>query len=179
MYEHLAPIIKKISKLKVESLPAPWALVSSISVGGLRSVGFDRNTDLLLIVSSQGRGVVDCLSGVKIARDEEEYYENEEHLEAKGIGLIENKIINMAGLFGGGLPTTTEDNWSLESVTINWPAKSILLVEPGSDLYGSIHNYPDKFSKIEEMDTIKAYGFSHTGKTLIIATSSDVTIYGR
>ena len=179
MYEHLAPLIKRISSLKVEALPSPWSLVTSISVGGLRSVGFERNSDLLLILSSQGREVVDCVSGEKISRDEEEFYENEEHLEAKGIGPLENKIINVAGLFGGGLPTTTEDNWGLESVAIQWPVETLLLVEPGSDLYGSIHNYPDKFSKIEESDTIRAYGFSHTGKSLIIATSSDVTIYGR
>jgi hypothetical protein len=79
-----APVVKKISG---------WSLITSISVGGLRSVGFDRHTDVLLVVSSQGRGIIDCRSGEKLARDDEEYFEGEEHLEAEGIGLLQGKII--------------------------------------------------------------------------------------
>jgi len=179
VYEHLNPLKEKLLKLKVGSLPDPWRLKSSISVGGLESVGFDRNSDNLLIVSSQGRGVIDCCTGKKIARDYEDYFEGEEYLEAQGIGVLSGKIIRMAGLYGGGLPVCTEDGWTLESITLNWPEEMILLVEPDSDLYGSICNRPDNFSLIERDASIRAYGFSYTNKSFVIATTDDVAVYSR
>ena len=92
---------------------------------------------------------------------------------------MKGKLIKMAGLLGGGLPIITEDGWCLESVTINFPETMILLVEPGSDLYGMTWNKPDNLAKIDQQATIRAYGFSYTGQSFIVATSSDVSIYNR
>ncbi|MGB3636631.1 MAG: hypothetical protein WBA39_03430 [Rivularia sp. (in: cyanobacteria)] len=178
MYEHLKPLTTKLLSLEIEKPPPPWELKTAILVGGLCSVGFDRDTDNLLIVSHSGRGVVDCSTGEKSARDYENYYENQ-YLEAEGIGCLSGKIIKMAGLFGGGLPISTQDDWSLELVTINFPEEMILLVEPGFDLYDMTYNQPDNFTKIEQRDTIRTYGFSYTGNTFIVATSSDLIIYNR
>ena len=100
-------------------------------------------------------------------------------MEAEGIGCLKGKLIKMAGLLGGGLPISTEDGWCLESMTINFPEEMILLVEPGSDLYGMTCNRPDNFTKIEQQANIRAYGFSYTGQSFIVATSSDVSIYNR
>lgn len=178
MYEYLEPLKIKLLNLKIEKPPPPWELKTVISVGGLCSVGFDRNTENLLILSHQGRGVIDCSTGEKTARDYEDYYENQ-YLEAEGIGCLKGKIIKMAGLLGGGLLISTEDDWILESVTINFPEEMILLLEPGSDLYGMTWNRPDNFTKIDQQATIRAYGFSYTGESFIIATSSDLSIYNR
>lgn len=178
MYEHLKPLTIKLLSLEIEKPPPPWKLKTIISVGGLCSVGFDRDTDNLLIVSHSGRGVVDCSTGEKTARDYEDYYENK-YLEAEGIGCLSGKIIKMAGLFGGGVPISTEDDWCLESVTINFPEEMILLVEPGSDLYSMTYNRPDNFTKIEQRETIRAHGFSYTGQSFIVATSRDLYIYNR
>ena len=65
MYEHLEPLKRKLLTLEVEKPPPPWELKTVISVGGLCSVGFDRGTENLLILSHQGRGVVDCFTGEK------------------------------------------------------------------------------------------------------------------
>lgn len=178
MYEHLEPLKRELLSLEIENPPPPWQLKTTILIGGLTSVGFDRDTENLLIVSHQGRGVVDCSTGEKTARDYEYYYENK-YLEAEGIGCLSGKIIRMAGLNGGGLSTSTEDDWILESITINFPEEMILLVEPGSDLYGMTWNRPDNFTKIVQDANIRAYGFSYTEKTFIIATSSDLIIYNR
>jgi hypothetical protein len=118
MYEHLKPLQKKLLSLNIHEVPAPWKLVVTFAVGGLRSVGFDRESENLLVVSSQGRGVIDCLTGEKVARDYEEYYENETSLEAQGISILSDRIIRMSGLFGGGLPIITEDGWQLECVAV-------------------------------------------------------------
>ncbi len=61
MYERLKPLKEKLLSLSIDEVPAPWKLLAVFSVGGLRSVGFDRESENLLVVSSQGRGVIDCL----------------------------------------------------------------------------------------------------------------------
>lgn len=182
MYEHLEPLKEKLLKLKIESPPNPWRLKTAISVGGLESVGFDRHSDNLLIVSSQGRGVVNCLTGEKTARDYNDDWDFEKYyryLEVQGIGDLARKNISMAGLYGGGLPIWTEDGWELYSIILNWPEEMIILVEPDSSLYGSICNRSDNFVLIEKDAHIRAYGFSYTNKSFIIATTSDVIIYSR
>ena len=179
MSKQLNSVIKKIKKQKVNLPPSPWKKVAYISIGGLRSVGFDRESHLLLVVSSQGRGVIDCLTGEKLSRDHADYYDLENYLEAEGIGPLKGKIVRVAGLFGGGLPQQTEDGWFLENVTLEWPNENILLVEPGSSLYGSTYEKPDVFHKIACESEIRALGFSYTGRVLIMATTSDIAIYAR
>ena len=75
--KHLDPLRNKIRALHKVPPPNPWRTVGTVAVGGLRSVGFDRQSDLLLVVSIQGRGIIDCLSGAKVARDYKEYFEGE------------------------------------------------------------------------------------------------------
>jgi hypothetical protein len=179
MYEHLQPLKQKILSLSIDKAPAPWKLVATFTIGGLRSVGFDRESENLLVLSSQGRGVIDCLIGEKIARDYDEFYENETNLEAQGIGILRDRTIRMAGLFGGGLPITTEDGWQLECVTLTWPEEILILLPPRSHLYGSVTGHPDTMTKLFEDSCIRAYGFSYTGKSFIIATTSDVTVFAR
>jgi hypothetical protein len=177
--QHLDSLKRKLAGAKASPPPLPWRKGAVLAVGGLRAVGFDRHSDQLLVVSSQGRGVVDCISGQKLARDDEEYFEGEEHLEAKGIGPLTGKLIHMAGLHGGGLPIVTEDRWTLEVLTLDWPTKEVFLFEPGSWLYGSLYSKPDNFAKLASESEVRACGFSHTGRSLVIATSSELTIYNR
>ncbi len=178
-YEYMQPIIQKIHDAPMTKPPAPWLCKNIVAVGGLRSVGFRRDSDLLLVVSSQGRGVLNCATGEKIARDSSQYDEDDCHLEAEGIGPLAGQRISVAGLYGGGLPNGTSDLWHVISVSLQWPESLLLLVHPGSSLYGSRVNRPDHFTKIAKVLSLHAYGFSPTGKSLIIATSSDVTIYHR
>jgi hypothetical protein len=179
MYEHLKPLQKKLLSLNIREIPEPWKLVTTFAIGGLRSVGFDRESENLLVISSQGRGVIDCLTGEKVARDYEEFYENETSLEAQGIDILSDRTIRMSGLFGGGLPRITEDGWQLECVTLKWPEQMLILLPPNSHLYGSVTGHPDTMTKIFEDSCIRACGFSYTGKSLIIATTSDVTVFLR
>src|SRR5205807_821088 len=43
--------------------PLPWKETGHYAVGGLTEVGFDDQSELLLVVSQNGRGVFDCTSG--------------------------------------------------------------------------------------------------------------------
>lgn len=52
-------------------MASPWRKVTCLAVGGLTEVGFAAGS-LLLVVSHQGRGVVDLASGNVLARDRQE-----------------------------------------------------------------------------------------------------------
>jgi hypothetical protein len=179
MYEHLNPLKNKLLSLNIGEAPSPWKRVATIAISGLRSLGFDQDSENLLILSFQGRGVIDCLTGEKIARDNEEFYEGETKLEAQGIGILSDRTIRMSGLFGGSLPIITEDGWQLECVTLKWPEQMLILLPPSSYLYGPVTGHADSMTKIFEDSCIRAYGFSYTGRSLVIATTSDVTIFVR
>lgn len=176
---HLDPLKEQLRALQTVAPPSPWRRVAIVAVGGLRSIGFDRGSELLLVVSSAGRGVIDCRSGEKVARDYDDFYEDEQFLEADGIGPLQGQTVRVSGLFGGGLPISTQDGWSVELVTLDWPVKDILLLEPFSFLYGSLYGKPTAFHKIGAESELRACGFSYTGNTLVIATSSDVAVFSR
>lgn len=177
--KHLDSLRKELRTLPTTSPPQPWRKVCVFAVGGLRAIGFDRASELLLVVSSSGRGVIDCQSGLKVARDDEEYFEDESQLEALGIGPLQGQVLRMSGLSGGGLPKATNDGWSIEIVTLDWPVHDILVLEPFASLYDSLHGKPSRFRKIAAESELRAAGFSYSGRSFVVATSSDVTVFGR
>jgi hypothetical protein len=155
-------------------------LVGRSAVGGLTDVGFAPHSDLLLVVSSQGRGVFDGLSGKRIARDasvpegdDPDWFDTFE-LTSEGIGSLAGQRIRTAGLHGGGLPLLTRDGWSVERLTLDWPDETLLLCQPWK------HGYkPGEFVKVAVHSEVRAWGFSPTGRSLILAISSNLAIWSR
>jgi hypothetical protein len=45
-----------------------WGHKETFAIGGLHNVGFAPNSDYLIVLSSQGQGIFDCIKGEKIAR---------------------------------------------------------------------------------------------------------------
>ncbi len=174
--EHLEPLRNRIRKAPIGTPPAPWKNVTVFAIGGLTEIGYADDSDQLLSISSTGRGLFDCLSGKRLARDytepDESWYD-ETRLRAFGIGPLESKIIRLSGLHGGGLLRFGINGWSLECLTIDWPMHSLVLVEP----YQSIYDDKTSFTKISVESELRAFGFSDTGKSFVIATSSDLYIY--
>jgi hypothetical protein len=145
-------------------MPSPWRKVTYLAVGGLTEVGFAAGS-LLLVVSHQGRGVVDLASGNVLARDRQETgaWFDAARRAALGIGPLDGTWIGVCGLAGGQLPDATADGWqaraSGDGVTVSAPGRQPLVV-----------------SESEEMRT---FGFSPDGTTFIIATSPGLAIYRR
>ena len=145
-------------------MPSQWRKVAYLAVGGLTEVGFAAGS-LLLVVSHQGRGVVDLASGDLLARDRQETgaWFDAARRAALGIGPLAGAWIGVYGLAGGQLPNTTADGWqaraSGDCVTVSAPGRQPLLI-----------------SESEEM---RAFGFSPDGTTFIIATSPGLAIYRR
>jgi hypothetical protein len=178
--DHMAELRQRIQALTTQAPPHPWKRVTSAAVGGLEAVGFADNSDLLLVISTSGRGVFECSTGERIARDREppthdcDWYDIV-RLAAVGIGPLANTRIKIAGLYGGGLPTSTEDAWQLSVIAPIWPDHRVILSSPFQSLYTNLAANVQVF---EDYD-IRAYGFSETGRSFVIATSSDVTLFSR
>lgn len=176
---HLDPLRATIHQTQVSLVPSPWEIAGKFVVVGLLDVGFDRDSELLLVSSSSGLGVIDCVTGQKVARDNSETLFTDRYLECQGIGPLEGKTIRMAGIYGGSLPLTATDGWTVETVCLQWPDHHLLLLEPGSWLHGARYDRPWFFYKLAIESELRAFGFSYTGLTLVIATSGSVVIYRR
>lgn len=175
--DHLEPVRHRIRTTPVSLPPRPWTRLSVHAIGGLTEVGFADDSDLLLVVTSQGRGVIDCRSGDRVARDRTEpddgWYD-ERRLRAFGIGPLEGRLIRLAGLHGGGLLRGGRDGWWIDAITLDWPDVSLLLGGP----WGWIYDGKTPIVKVAVEREIRAFGFSDTGESFVIATSSDLAVFG-
>ena len=180
--DHLRSMVARVRGAPITKPPDPWRQVGVYTIGGLTDVGFAPRSDLLLVVSSTGRGLFDCVNGQKLARDPSApnvSWHDPYHLEAQAIGPLTGAVIRTAGQFGGGLPRLTRDGWSTEKLTLDWPDVCLLLVAPGSWIYGEYYGKPADFTKVAVESEVRAWGFSPTGRSLVLASSSDFTIFGR
>ncbi len=168
----------RLRSFKLSSPPKPWKREKVFAVGGLTEVGFADKSDLLLIVSHDGRGLLDCRAGEIISRDRasstEDWYQPSS-LEAEGIGSLLGQKIKLAGLHGGGLPHLNSNGWSLEAVSPDWPAISIFVSPPGSSVL--VESFSKGCEKIYEDSEIRAFGFSPSGNYFILATSDSLTLF--
>ncbi|WP_443749515.1 hypothetical protein [Asticcacaulis solisilvae] len=173
--DHLKSRFTALMALPISEPCLPWRKAVCASVGGLKAIGYADNSDLLLVTSSQGRGVFDGRSGQRLARDDNpSFSEDMGNCQAEGIGPLAGKMIRMAGLAGGGLATWS-DGWSLEVLPLSWPDEKILLFPKLKSLWDDRHAL-DGVAKIE-VDVMRAFGFSPTGKSFAVASSSYVMIY--
>lgn len=163
------------------AVPEPWNRIVVVPVGGLTSVGFAESSDLLLAASSAGRGVFDCRTGTLLARDDNDRFSFDVgNLLVEGIGPIAEYQIRMSGIFGGGLPRQTADGWSIEGYPLSWPDDELILSPPGQSMLWSPPKQPVNLTKLSGfISEVRAFGFSPTGRSLVVATAADISIFGR
>lgn len=175
--ENKKRLMKMINRISCNEQLLGWKKLGKYAVGGLLEIGFSRQQELLLVISSQGRGVFDCRTGEKIFRCHEESYDNpnEQSLKSLGIGPLAEELIDLVGIYGGGLPTINKHGDSLISIAPNWPKTDIIFCEH----YGSIYNENTckHCTVLASEYEIRAYGFSWQGNVLIYATSDGFTLY--
>lgn len=171
----------------VADAPPPWTPVldSRTPIGGLQGIGFgihpDSGRDLAMVVSIGGYGLFDAVTGQKIARDRDPdpdtaTPDGSRDLACPGVGPLEGTRVQIAGLFGGGLHTASGDGWYLDVVTPAWPHERVLLSrdddiyrgDPGVTWWHIFHC---------THSTLRTAGFSPSGRTLAVATSSDLTLW--
>lgn len=167
--------------------PAPWRCVRDgiIPVGGLLGIGFglhpETGHDLAMVVSSSGHGLFDAVTGEKIAREYDpdpatSTPDDAADLACPGLGPLAGTRVPIAGLFGGGLHSTSGDGWTVDVIAAEWPNERVFLStdgglhrgEPGGSWWHIFHS---------DYSTLRATGFSPSGRTLAVATSSDLTLW--
>ncbi|MEU7033087.1 hypothetical protein ABZ958_05305 [Streptomyces sp. NPDC046237] len=170
--------------------PAPWRPVfdTCAAVGGLVGIGFgvdpESGEDLVMVVSHAGHGLFDATTGERIARDP--YPEPEEgelpdgpDLSCPGLGPLAGTRVRIAGLYGGGLHSTAPGGWHVEVVGPDWPNERVLLGADGGMPHSGPHG--EKWWHVfhSRWSELRAVGFSPSGRTLAVATSSDLTLWSR
>lgn len=179
--KHLRTRLDAIDRLSPSDPPKPWSKIATVPVGGLEDIGFSRSSDILLSVSANGAGVFDCTSGTLLARDSDADCQIDlPHLQSVGIGPIAGVTIPLAGLHGGGLPSTTVDGWTMEQIPLSWPNDELVLAPPSRSMLWPLDGDVAGLTKLSGfIAPVRAFGFSPTGRSLVVATSSDITIFGR
>ncbi len=151
--------------------------MGSYAVGGLLSVGFSKTDRYLLVVSSQGRGIVDLESGKKVARDETAYEGlSDNSMYCQGIGPIGDELVALSTYSGGGLPQSNSAGESLELVAPEWPEYDLVLCQNyKSALVPGNQTFCTKIYK----EHVRAFGFSWCGNYIVSACGSDFDLWQR
>jgi hypothetical protein len=145
-------------------MTSPWKKVAYVAIGGLTEVGFVPRSSLLMVVSHQGRGLLDLITGSRVARDEQERgtWFDASRPAVLGIGPLDGQWIRVAGLAGGQLPTTTAC-WRARLA-----GQGVMLSGPEGEL-----------AQVHEPEEIRAFGFSPDGAIFVVASSPGVIIFRR
>jgi hypothetical protein len=148
-----------------------WKRVTLRAVGGLTEVGFSPDERFVLVVSWQGRGLLDTQTGEKVARDSEapqadSRWLREEDGMVLGIGPLAEIPIRCVGLWGGELPTRSGD----AVVEVSSTGDEVRLRDERSGVSRLLQR---------PITEVHAAGFSPSGAVLVVATSSDIEILRR
>jgi hypothetical protein len=150
---------------------AGWKSRFSVPVGGLTEVGLSEDERFVLVVSHDGRGVFDTHTGVRLARDREipesgAAWRNKPERLVLGIGPLTNVWVSVVGLCGGSLRARANDLCVLTRADSARQDVVLFSEATGEELLLD--------SPVTE---IRALGFSSSGRFLVIATSSDLSLH--
>lgn len=125
----------------------------------------------MIVISSQGQRFIDCKTGEKTYCDE-----NYDEMDLNALAsTLDDEIIPIAGIGGGGLRRYSKDGDILTSVAPLWPKEQIIFMPN----YVSWHSQPEKCTVIFEDYKIKAFGFSRCGNYMTVGSSSTLDIFRR
>ncbi|MBO0654621.1 hypothetical protein J1792_18095 [Streptomyces triculaminicus] len=186
---HQQRLHDRVLEAPVVPAPSAWRLVGDwrVPVGGLLGIGFavdpHSGHDLVMTVSTSGHGLFDAVTGEKIARDRDPDDDSctpdtTPDLTCPGLGPVAGSRIHIAGLFGGGLHSGTGDGWTVTVASPEWPSHRVLLVR-ASGLHRGAHEEDWWHVLHANYSEFRAAGFSPSGHTLAVATSSDLTLWSR
>jgi hypothetical protein len=162
-----------------------WRLTIQAAVGGASAVGFDRKSEDLLVVSSNGQSVFECTSGERIYRNRASDGYDPMLLEGHRLDEPKASPFAMSGADGGGLLTITSDGWTVDTFHLDWPHTFCILQPPGASIY-FLHDKPFAPKKDGTYHLVQsqlgkpiAFGFSWSGKSLVWCDRSDLYVWAR
>jgi len=163
-------------------MEATWGKIDWFAVGGLREIGFYKNTNYLMVMSNN-RGIFDCYEGKRVAREYSDYYYDKWNSDTgivEGFDFLEGEEILCGGFEHPNiLRQKTSDGWGF---TISKEQRENYKKEV-SDC--EVMYLTDEFSSEKiELEVFfygidRAYGFSNNDNCLVVSTSSDILMYKR
>lgn len=159
-----------------------WIHKNTHAIGGLENIGYADNSDLLIVLSSQGMGTFDCIKGEKIERDPSDWWPqfDESTATMQGFGILKGTIIQTTGLYGHyTLPQETTDGWRLiegEKEYDNPPFDNYLITKI---FLSPPTNESFIFISKDGPCELRAFGFSPTGNSFVVALSCELIIWSR
>jgi len=163
-----------------------WYHRNTFAIGGLQNVGYAKAQDILIVLSTQGQGLFNCISGEKIARLNNDlgWLEHFDEItnSIAGFDCLKDIIIPTSGLYGTNcLARQTNDGWSLTTTkSINkFIANNSIISHSVTQIYLTTPNEEKYFLGEDGACELRAFGFSDTFKSLIVATSCELIIYSR
>jgi hypothetical protein len=140
------------------------------AVGGLRGVGNINGTELWLVASSSGLGLLDAKTGERIARAPNlppGYPEA-----TPGIGSADGKLVRIVGIDGGSLPLSTPDGWRLCCDM----SVGIWLTPPGIAT-----DMPSPHIEVlrVRLEELRVGGFSASGDSLVLGDARTLHLFAR
>ncbi|MCF2869992.1 hypothetical protein L0664_02835 [Octadecabacter sp. G9-8] len=174
------PVDAALATAEVAEHAGPWHQITVMAVGGLTAIGFDRASDTLLVTSANGQSVIAGTTGDILYRNRDDDGLDVSALKGTRLDHPADERFDMAGLYGGGLRTVTDDGWSVEALrgaSILHPLNaSIHFLDPKWESYAKD---PTFYMLDRGSEEIRALGFSWTGRTLAVATSSTLSLWAR
>lgn len=159
-----------------------WTHKNTFAIGGLENIGFVNESDNLVVLSSQGKGIFNCVNGEKIFRSDEEWWKDFDQTNStvKGFDFLKGIKIKTGGLHAEDfLSKKTNDDWKIvasEKQPDDHPFEKYLVTK-------IFLNSPDNSEKFfickDGACELRAFGFSETGKSLVVATSCELVIWSR
>ncbi|OXS72657.1 hypothetical protein B1B04_15275 [Lysinibacillus sp. KCTC 33748] len=102
--EHRKNTYSILEQIPSAKSPVGWTFKGHFSIGGFEYFGFDESSDLLLVVSSNGRGIIDLARAEKISRDYTgDFVLDETLLICEGFDVLKDKSIKLASKYGGSI----------------------------------------------------------------------------
>lgn len=164
-------MFRAITSLPVREEGSVFRKVAVHAVGGLLGAGNVEGTELWLVASSSGLGLLDATTGKRIARDAAQLPPG--YPEATpGIGPAAGRYVNIAGLDGGTLPQATSDGWQLSFDM----SVGIWLTPPGI-----ARDVPSPHIEVlrVQLEELRVGGFSATGGSLVLGDAATLYVFAR
>lgn len=175
---HREKIYDILKQIPSATNPIGWTNKGSFNVGGFEYFGFDESSDLLLVISSDGRGIIDLAKSEMVARDfTEDFILDETLLICEGFDILQDKTIKLAGKYGGSvLPIRSKSGESLRRVSPLFPCEDIIYQPAFEDCFVEGHN---KNCVRIYRGFLYCYGFSYSGNYFAIADDSGISFWER
>ena len=179
--QHREKINAILGKIPPAESPKGWAHRGTFAIGGLEYFGFAETSDILVVISTQGRGLIDMAKGEKIARDKSTDFDLDRTLLiSKGFDILEGETIKLASKYGGSLlPVSNKSQETLVRVSPLYPCEDIIFQPPYENCFADGH-----FKNICSDNCVRVYrgflycyGFSFSGRYFVIADECGVTYW--